>query len=1008
MARPTSTLQPRGSIALMSSTVALAFWRLRQSWFMLLITNAGVVASIMLVCILPLFTQISTTAGLRSVITATPENPYITLHANMRDSSTNNFNALAPYLTGPFDSALNTYISGPPDISIQASDLPLLSPHLLAGGDVRFVGSALDTARAHVKLIRGRLPSTCTSSPCPATLEVAITPETASDLNIDIGSNLTILLPFYKNAPGLPGDPTIARQASLRVAGIIVPNAGNDGFWHYNDLNKIVRNKLPTLYQMLGSNDWLLSLLTQTASQVGADGLFLVNALDVFWYYHLDASRISINQVDDLRRQIDQLKTQLSSSWTDYNQYNPPYVAGTFMVGPLVGGQEVSSPLERFIGRLAIVQIPVAILTLQILLLVLFFISMMAELLVERQSNAIAILRSRGASRQQIFGALTTQGLGLGLVALIVGPVLAIALVYLIAQQMLPPQDQSALNVISQNPLQAIVGVREYVLVAAAVAFAAMAFSIYRATGRDVLNMRRESARSTLRPFWQRLNLDVCAAIIALTSYGASEYVINSGELDPRTDVLISVPLNLIAPLFLVIAGMLLLLRFFPLLLRQGASLAIHGRGAAPMLALAQMGRSPGQFVRMTLLLSFAIAFTFFTLVFTASQNQRTLDVAAYQVGADFSGDLANITVNPASFGKQAALYRRIPGVLSASAGYLDEVSTRKTPLAVRLEAVDPATFVQTAIWTAQDSQQTLSTLMDQLVAQRVGPDAGPSTPIPAIVDDALWNALALSPGVRFSLDAPGRGSLPYVAIARIQDIPTMKSSRILPAAILVDYASYASVYTRTNHSAPPVNHIWLRAQNDATSLTNIRSALNGGTLQLSPLYDRYAIIDSLQSDPLYLALLGILSIGAFTTLVLALVSNLLSSWLNARTRLTSFTILRALGTAPAQVTGVVLWEQCIIYASSLILGIVFGLFLVFTVTPSLIFTSISDNGLTSQTSDTAFFDLQRLLPTHIVFPFLLGLILIILVLICSAAVSLMMRTVSRLSISQVLRLNED
>jgi hypothetical protein len=35
--------------------------------------------------------------------------------------------------------------------------------------------------------------------------------------------------------------------------------------------------------------------------------------------------------------------------------------------------------------------------------LVLFFVSMMADLLVERQLETVAILRSRGASRFQVF-----------------------------------------------------------------------------------------------------------------------------------------------------------------------------------------------------------------------------------------------------------------------------------------------------------------------------------------------------------------------------------------------------------------------------------------------------------------------------------------------------------------------------------------------------------------------------------------------------------------------------
>lgn len=104
--------------------------------------------------------------------------------------------------------------------------------------------------------------------------------------------------------------------------------------------------------------------------------------------------------------------------------------------------------------------------------------------------------------------------------------------------------------------------------------------------------------------------------------------------------MLVVAPLTLIAPLFLLIAFLFLFLRFFTAILRLGARLAMRSRGAISMLALAQMARNPRQTLRMTLLLALAIAFAIFTLVFSASQFQHISDMAAYESGADFSGDL--------------------------------------------------------------------------------------------------------------------------------------------------------------------------------------------------------------------------------------------------------------------------------------------------------------------------------------------------------------------------------
>ncbi len=95
------------------------------------------------------------------------------------------------------------------------------------------------------------------------------------------------------------------------------------------------------------------------------------------------------------------------------------------------------------------------------------------------------------------------------------------------------------------------------------------------------------------------------AAIIAFTGYVVSVYMTNiGGLLDAQTQAIVSAPLTLIAPLFLLIAAVLLFLHLFPLLLRLASHFALRSQASAPMLALAQMARAPRQSMRMTVLLA--------------------------------------------------------------------------------------------------------------------------------------------------------------------------------------------------------------------------------------------------------------------------------------------------------------------------------------------------------------------------------------------------------------------
>ena len=176
--------------------------------------------------------------------------------------------------------------------------------------------------------------------------------------------------------------------------------------------------------------------------------------------------------------------------------------------------------------------------------------------------------------------------------------------------------------------------------------------------------------------------------------------------------------------------------------------------------------------------------------------------------------------------------------------------------------------------------------------------------------------------------------------------------------------------------------------------------------MALITLNDRRASLSALETDPLYLALLDVLILGTATTILLALVGNLIASWLSARTRLMNFAVLRALGTTPGQLASVLTWEQVIVYATAIALGAFFGAVLAGTMVPALVFTGVT--AYTSDISSGEFYTLQHLLPTQMVVPGLLVVVFVALVVICAGAIGMMARVVSRPSIGQTLRLNAD
>ncbi len=987
--------------------VTLALWRLRRMWRLLIITGLGMVAAVMLVCAVPLYSQVSLTAGLRGILNASPENADIMVYSIAEQVNSSYINKVTNTLNQEFQSDLGSYLSTP-QFFMQTPSAPLAKP---AGHNTftldhqnlaQIYDGSMPQIAPHITLLQGRLPSATAKD-----IEVALLPQTASLLKATIGSV------FYYPVALLNAPPAKSiAYLPLHVVGIFSVKNANDPFWHQVGFDPVGMPppQSSTLHTMLASSANVLSVYSQLFSTPQSNLWVLKNAVEYYWYYRLDVDHLTINDLYNVLDGVYQAQMNVSSNVI---LQEPPYTDQTKIILP-------TDILQQFSDRIPIARIPVNSLLFLILGLVLFFVSMMADLLVDRQSETIAILRSRGASRPQIFGSLVIQSLGLGVVALALGPLLALVLVRLVALRTFTASDQTALETILSNPLQTLWDLRWYALAAGGVGVLAMIVSLFRAVSRDVLSLRRESARTSTRPLWQRLNLDIVAAIIMLVGYGTSLYVSSAGVLDPQLQLLLLTPLTLVGAVFLLLACLLLFLRLFPLLLEWGSWLATRNKGAAPVLALAQMARAPRQSLRMTLLLALATAFAIFTLVFTASQQQRIVDVSGYQGGADFSGPIANQYYVQAQLGSVTQQYRSIPGVLSATMGYAGISKGSASGLSsfqVEVRAVDTSNFASTAIWTSQDSTQSLSSLMQQLIAARN--NAIKHSVIPAIVDAATWNQLDLSQGKPFTLDFSD-GTVAFIAIAEVQHIPTISdnagygssTATVASGGILTDYLTYATVYQNdfltTSGTQIPPNYVWLRTKSDAQSLASVRHALSTGALQLSTVYDRRASDQALRSDPLYLDLIVVLALGAATALLLALLGNLIASWLSARSRLTSFAVLRALGTPPRQVASTLGWEQGIVYGTALLLGIIFGFLLSTLIVPVLVFTSVGTNQANSAISSGAFFIAQSVPPIQLVFPATVVIALAVLIAICVVALGMMIRTVSRPSVSQTLRLNED
>src|ERR1035438_10510799 len=72
MHEATGSQRRRRNRFFVSSIMTLVFWRLRQTWFLLLVTTIGMIAAVIIVCAVPLFSDVMTTAGLHNALRQDP------------------------------------------------------------------------------------------------------------------------------------------------------------------------------------------------------------------------------------------------------------------------------------------------------------------------------------------------------------------------------------------------------------------------------------------------------------------------------------------------------------------------------------------------------------------------------------------------------------------------------------------------------------------------------------------------------------------------------------------------------------------------------------------------------------------------------------------------------------------------------------------------------------------------------------------------------------------------
>ncbi len=260
--------------------------------------------------------------------------------------------------------------------------------------------------------------------------------------------------------------------------------------------------------------------------------------------------------------------------------------------------------------------------------LVLYFVSLVADLLVSRQQQADVTLRSRGMSRRGILGVHLLMWLIMVGVAMAVAVAAGPPIVRLVARtsSFLRFDLPAASMEIVFTPQALAAGTLTGLIAASSGLYMA-----WRTTRQTITSYKQQAARAS-KAWWQRMYLDVLLFIPAA-------YVLftlqQQGGLVLAAEDAFSDPLVFLGPTLFSLSLTLLFLRLWPFLLRVGAGLVGYTSNITLLMALRELSRAIGRYRGTLLMMCFTLSLAGFTASMASTLDRSLADSVDYKIGAD-------------------------------------------------------------------------------------------------------------------------------------------------------------------------------------------------------------------------------------------------------------------------------------------------------------------------------------------------------------------------------------
>ena len=450
----------------------------------------------------------------------------------------------------------------------------------------------------HARIVEGRWPSdTLTGPPTrQAPLEVAIDAYGAELLQFGPGSEMDIF-----STSGIGPTPTMP----VRVVGVFERADPAGEFW-FRAGDSFSSTEYPFA--------WVPLVTTEETILDRVARIYPGSHSNTLWLFYTDRHGVRSGQVDDLRTAL----------WIAENEALTRLEQGSAIV-------RLDRVLDAYEEQLVLARIPLFLMIFLVIGILIYYLSLVAGLIVKSRTGEIAMLKSRGSTTLQIGVLSLVEGLLLSIPAILLGPLLALGVSRLLGNLFFdfsPPAGD--LMSAALSPQAFLLGVGGAVL-----SVAILTVSTLFAARQGIVEFRQAGARPPRLPFMQRYYLDVLAlAVVALLWWQierrGSVLVRSVGSGGQDIDYSL-----LLGPVLLLLGFGLLVMRIFPLAAGLMARLAEVSGPAWLVQALRRVSRDPAIPGALVVLLMLTTALGVFGAAFSATLEGSQRDRALYAAGAD-------------------------------------------------------------------------------------------------------------------------------------------------------------------------------------------------------------------------------------------------------------------------------------------------------------------------------------------------------------------------------------